>query len=102
MKPMDLNEVNIFVKVVEAGSFARAAQQLEMPKSTVSAKVSALERRLGVTLIQRTTRRLHVTDTGQEYYQQCVQALHQIASAEEYVARRQSAPQGSLRITAPI
>ena len=51
MKPMDLNEVNIFVKVVEAGSFARAAQQLEMPKSTVSAKVSALERRLGVTLI---------------------------------------------------
>jgi DNA-binding transcriptional LysR family regulator len=99
---MDLNETNVFVKVVDAGSFARAAHRLEMPKSTVSAKVSALERRLGVTLIQRTTRRLHVTDTGQEYYQQCVQALQQITSAEEHVTRRQSVPQGSLRITAPI
>jgi DNA-binding transcriptional LysR family regulator len=99
---MDLNEVVVFVKVVEAGSFARAAGQLDMPKSTVSAKLSALERRLGVTLIQRTTRKLHVTDAGQEYYRQCVQALQQITSAEEHAARRQSIAQGSFRITAPI
>jgi DNA-binding transcriptional LysR family regulator len=99
---MDLNEISIFIKVVEIGSFAGAAKILNMPKSTVSAKVSALERRLGVTLIRRTTRRLFVTDTGQEYYEQCVQALQHIAQAEDQVAHRQSVPQGLLRITAPV
>lgn len=99
---MNLNEVSVFVKVVEVGSFVGAALQLDMPKSTVSAKVSALEQRLGVTLIRRTTRRLFVTDAGQDYYQQCVQALHQIAMAEDQVGQRQSIPQGLLRITAPV
>jgi DNA-binding transcriptional LysR family regulator len=99
---MDLNEVSVFVKVVEAGSFVSAAKQLEMPKSTVSAKVSALERRLGVTLIRRTTRRLFVTDVGQEYYNQCLQALQQIGAAEDQIGQRQSVPQGLLRITAPV
>lgn len=99
---MDLNETAIYVKVVEAGSFARAAAQLEMPKSTVSAKVSALERRLGVTLIRRTTRRLFVTDAGQEYFAQSVQALRQIQHAEENLNQHQSKPHGLLRITAPI
>ena len=99
---MDLNETAIYVKVVEAGSFAAAATQLDMPKSTVSAKVSALERRLGVTLIRRTTRRLFVTDAGKEYYSQSVQALRQIAHAEEQLSQHQSAPHGLLRITAPI
>lgn len=99
---MDLNEITIFVKVVEIGSFIGAAQQLQMPKSTVSAKISALEARLGATLIRRTTRRLFVTDAGQDYYQQCVQALAQIAAAEEQVGQKQSLPQGLLRITAPV
>lgn len=99
---MDLNETAIFVKVVEAGSFAKAASQLEMPKSTVSAKVSALERRLGVTLIRRTTRRLFVTDAGQEYFAQSLHALRQIQNAEDQLNQHQSRPQGLLRITAPI
>ncbi len=99
---MDLNEIIIFVKVVEAGSFAGAARRLDVPKSTVSAKVSALERRLGVTLIRRTTRKLFVTEAGQEYFQQCLRSLQQISAAEEQVAQRQSIPQGLLRITAPV
>lgn len=99
---MDLNETAIYVKVVEAGSFAKAAAQLDMPKSTVSAKVSALERRLGVTLIRRTTRRLFVTDAGREYFDQSVNALKQIQHAEENLTQHQTLPHGVLRITAPI
>ena len=55
---MDLDGIEVFVKVVEAGSFSQAAKLLGMPNSTVSAKVSALEKRLGVMLLQRTTRKL--------------------------------------------
>lgn len=99
---MDLNEIAIFVKVVEAGSFAKASSQLDMPKSTVSTKVSALEKRLGVTLIRRTTRKLFVTDAGLAYHKQCLQALNQLTLADEQVTQTQSTPQGLLRITAPV
>lgn len=99
---MDLNEIAIFVKVVEAGSFAKASLQLDIPKSTVSTKVSALEKRLGVTLIRRTTRKLFVTDAGLSYFNQCLQGLNQISSASEQVTQTQSTPQGLLRITAPV
>ena len=99
---MDLNEIAIFIAVVEKGSFTQAAVSLDMPKSTVSAKISSLEARLGVTLIQRTTRKLHITDVGQEYYQQCLHAIAQIAQAEKQVTQDQSVPQGLLRVSAPI
>jgi len=99
---VDLNEISIFIKVVETGSFIGAARALNMPKSTVSTKVSSLEERLGVTLIQRTTRKLHITDVGQEYYQQCLTALLQIQEAEKQVTLDQSVPSGTLRVTAPI
>lgn len=99
---MDLNEIRVFIKVVELGSFAAAAALLQMPKSTVSHKVSSLEKRLGATLIRRTTRRLFVTDVGHEYFDKCVQALDRIASAEEQVSQLQTVPSGPLRITAPI
>lgn len=99
---MDLNEIAVFVKVIQAGSFSRAAQQLGMPNSTVSAKVSALEKRLGVTLIQRTTRKLHITPAGQAYFNRCVHGLDEIMGAEAEVASAQSEPQGRLRITAPV
>ena len=99
---MDLNETAVFAKVVEAGSFAGAAGRLGLPKSTVSAKVAALEKRLGATLIRRTTRRLFVTDAGQEYYRQAVAALDRLAAAEERVAEGQAQPRGRLRLTAPI
>lgn len=99
---MDLNEVRVFVKVVQAGSFNRAAKQLGMPNSTASAKVSALERRLGVTLLQRTTRRLHLTEQGEQYFRRCVQGLNEILGAETEASAAQQRVQGHLRVTAPI
>lgn len=99
---MDLNEISVFVEVVRAGSFVGAAQRLDMPKSTVSTKISSLERRLGVTLIRRTTRRLFVTDAGQNFYQQCLQAMQKLIEAEDQVGQSQSVAKGLLRITAPV
>lgn len=101
-RPMDLNEVAIYIKVVQLGSFSQAAKQLGMPNSTVSAKVSSLETRLGITLIQRTTRKLNVTPAGQAYFKRCIQGLEEIKAAETEIAAIQGEPQGLLRITAPI
>lgn len=99
---MDLNEIAVFVKVVEMGSFSRAARQLGMPNSTVSAKVSALEKRLGVILIRRTTRKLFVTEAGQAFFERCGQGLERLKEAEDEISINQKDPQGRLRITAPI
>jgi len=99
---MDLNEIAVFIKVVQSESFTKAAQCLGMPKSTVSQKVSMLEKRLGVTLIQRTTRKLNITPLGKSFYSKCVAGLEEIKSAEMEIASVHSEPQGLLRITAPI
>lgn len=101
MKNIDLNEITVFVKVAQAGSFTLAAKQLGMPKSTVSARVSSLEKRLGTTFIQRTTRKLNLTQAGRSYFERCLQALGAIESAESEVANAQGEPQGTLKITAP-
>lgn len=99
---IDLNEVAVFIKVVQTGSFSQAAQQLGMPNSTVSFKVSSLEKRLSMTLIQRTTRKLNITPAGQAYFKRCLQGLEEIQAAEQEMASIQGEPQGLLRITAPI
>lgn len=99
---MDLNEISVFLQVVQTGSFTQAARKLGMPNSTVSSKVSSLERRLGVTLIQRTTRRLQVTPAGQAYFKRCIQGLEEIQAAELEIASIQGEPQGLLRLTAPV
>ncbi len=98
----DLNEMAIFVHVVEAGSFTGAAKNLGLPKSTVSRKITQLEERLGVRLIQRTTRSLRLTDTGNAYYNQCARILGEIEEANIAVTQMQSTPTGTLRITAPV
>jgi DNA-binding transcriptional LysR family regulator len=99
---VDLNEVAVFIKVVQTGSFSQAAKQLGMPNSTVSFKVSSLEKRLAMTLIQRTTRKLNITPAGQAYFKRCVQGLAEIQAAEKEMASIQGEPQGLLRMTAPI
>ena len=98
---MDLDGIEVFVKVLESGSFSRAAKLLGMPNSTVSAKVSALEKRLGVTLLQRTTRKLRATPAGETYFQQCVLALERLQAAESELTSAQHEPRGLLRVTAP-
>lgn len=97
---MDLNEISVFVKVVQAGSFNGAALALGMPKSTVSAKVSSLEKRLGTTLLHRTTRKLNVTQAGQEFFQRCLAAVEMLKEAEERASQGQDRPRGHLKVTA--
>ncbi|SEU28363.1 LysR family transcriptional regulator [Stigmatella erecta] len=99
---MDLNELLVFAKVVQAGSFTSAARGLRMPKSTVSRKVSELEERVGAQLLQRTTRKLRLTDVGQAYYEHCARIVAEAEQAELAVTRMQSAPHGLLRVTAPL
>ncbi len=91
----------VFVKVVQSGSFNQAAKLLGMPNSTVSAKVSSLEKRLGVVLLHRTTRKLHVTQAGQAFFEKCQSGIEELKSAEEEVTLSQREPQGTLRVTAP-
>jgi DNA-binding transcriptional LysR family regulator len=75
---------------------------LGMPNSTVSARVSQLEKRLGVTLLQRTTRKLNLTQAGERYFRRCAQALDDLQAAEGELATAQTEPQGLLRLTAPV
>jgi DNA-binding transcriptional LysR family regulator len=99
---MDLNEVLVFARVVQAGSFTTAALKLGMPKSTVSRKVSELEERLKSRLLQRTTRKLSLTDVGRTYYDYCARIVGEIEDAERAVSSLQESPRGLLRVTAPV
>jgi DNA-binding transcriptional LysR family regulator len=98
---MSTQDIQVFVEVVDAASFTRAAQRLGMLTTTVSSKIARLEARLGVTLIQRTTRRLRVTAAGKGYYGHCVRALSEMAEAQRELACAAGEPTGLLRITTP-
>lgn len=99
---MDLNEILVFTRVVETKSFTGAADLLGLPKSTVSRKLAQLEERLGVRLLQRTTRKLALTDAGQAYYERCAKIVADAAAAEKLVTDMQATPRGMLRVTAPV
>lgn len=96
---MDLNEISIFIKVVQVGSFSGAARNLNIPLSTVSHKVATLEKRLGLNLIQRTTRKLNITPVGMTYFKKCVEALSLLQGAEIEATMVRGEPSGQLRIT---
>ncbi|MDX9732274.1 MAG: LysR family transcriptional regulator [Bdellovibrionales bacterium] len=98
---MDLNEILVFVRVVQAGSFNKAALTLGMPNSTVSTKVSVLEKRLGVTLLHRTTRKQSLTEDGDIFYRSVLPHIEGLLAAEEQVSFVQAEPIGTLRMTAP-
>ena len=97
----DLNDLFYFVKVVEYGSYAAAARALAVPKSRLSRRIMILEERLGIRLIHRSTRRLSVSDLGQEYYRHCVAMLVEAEAAQEVIDRSHSVPQGLIRLSAP-
>jgi len=99
---MDLNEMLIFTRVVQAQSFTAGARRLGMPKSSVSRKVASLEDRLGARLLQRTTRKLVLTDVGRIYYERCARIIGEIEEADQAASRMQEAPCGTLRVTAPL
>lgn len=99
---MDLDAIAVFVRVVESGSFSAAARRLAMPKATVSAKVARLEKQLGVSLIQRTTRKLRVTEAGEQYFRHCADAIREVELAEAALLSTSSKPSGVLKVTTPV
>jgi len=98
----DLSEIGVFVQVVQAGSFSQAARDLGLPKSTVSRKVAQLEERLGARLLQRTTRKLSLTEVGAMYHERCSRILPELEAAEREVHDLQDVPRGLLRVSAPL
>jgi len=95
------DDLLIFVRVVERGSFVGAARQLGLPPTTVSRKVQELEARLGSQLLRRTTRRGDVTETGQAVYETASRGFAAIDEAESFARSRHAEPSGVLRLTMP-
>lgn len=93
-------ELAIFVAVVESGSFSRAAEQLDQANSAVSRAVKKLEMKLGVSLLNRTTRQLSLTEEGERYFRNVQQILQAMAAAENEVMESKQTPRGLLRIDA--
>jgi len=94
--------MHTFVRVVEAGSISGAAQRMRVAKSVVSRRLNDLEGRLGVQLLQRTTRRLNLTETGRSFYERCVSILADVAEAELAVAQDHAELRGVLRVAVPL
>lgn len=92
----------LFVAVVRAGGFSAAARALELPKSSVSRQISALERRLGVGLLRRSTRALSLTEAGETYYRQCLAVVEAAEAADAQAQRLSETPAGLLRVTATV
>ena len=95
-------EMEAFVAVVDNGSFVRAADALHTSKAAVSRQVIDLEQRLGIRLLNRTTRKLSVTDEGQLFYQRCTDLLSGLEEAESELRQRRGEPSGHLRVSAPV
>src|SRR3569623_3795485 len=98
----DLNDMFYFAEVVDRGGFASAGGALGLPKSKLSRRVAELEQRLGVRLLQRTTRKLSLTEAGELFHKHAVAMREQAEAAEEAVAMVQSAPRGTIHVTCPI
>ena len=91
----------LFVAIVEQESMVRAADHLGMPKATVSRRLSNLEAALGQRLLLRTTRRLTLTDFGQEFLEHCRRVAEEVAAAQDFVHSQEERPRGRLRISMP-
>jgi len=99
---LDLNDVFYFVQVVEKKGISAAARALDLPKSTVSRHILALETGLGARLIQRTTRTFAVTEIGQEFYAHAVATLIEAETAENVVRQRMADPSGTIRFSCSV
>lgn len=97
-----LDDMLAFIKVVDTKSFTAAADRLNLSKSVVSRRIAELENRLGARLLNRTTRKLSLTEVGQAYYERCSRILADLEEAEQAVADLHAAPRGRLRVNAPL
>ena len=93
-----LQAMEVFVQVVDAGGFTRAAENMQLPKATVSTLVQNLEQALTVKLLHRTTRQVSVTSDGAAYYERCLRILSDVREAEESLSNNRSSPSGRLRV----
>jgi DNA-binding transcriptional LysR family regulator len=98
---LDANDLLLFARVVEAGSFSRAAERVQLPKSTVSRRVAALEKRLGERLLQRSTRKLAITDFGLGVLDHARALAAEVEGAQALAQHRQAKPSGRLRVSMP-
>ncbi|RQT74678.1 LysR substrate-binding domain-containing protein [Burkholderia cepacia] len=97
----DLNDLYYFVKVVEHGGFTQAGRALDVPKSTLSRRIAALEAKYDVRLLQRTTRHFTVTETGREFHERCLAVLVEADAAREVIERRHAEPRSVVRVSCP-
>src|SRR5580700_10425746 len=97
-----LDNILVFSKIAEFESISKAARALDMPISTVSRKLSALESDLGVSLVRRTTRRVILTAQGRDYFEQCMEPLTMLQEAERVLTQTQKKAEGSLAISVPM
>jgi len=97
-----LTDIAVFIQVVDSGSFTAAAERLSLSKSVVSKYVTRLEGRLGARLLNRTTRRLSLTEVGRSFYERSRRGLQEIEDAEAEVSRLQGEPRGTLRLNTPM
>lgn len=102
MQDADFATLQTFVAVVESGTLSRAAERLETTPGAVSRRIASLEQRLGLRLLNRTTRRLGLTEAGERYYEDVVGILRALAEAEDRVTHLSDAPRGNLRVAAPL
>lgn len=98
---LDLNDLYYFSAVVRHGGFAAAGRALDVPKSNLSRRVARLEQQVGVRLLERSTRRLVVTEIGQEFHGHCLQMIAQAEAAEEATQRMRGEPHGLVRASCP-
>lgn len=98
---IDLNDYGYFAEVVAHGGFAAAGRALREPKSKLSRRIAGLENRLGLRLIERSSRRFRVTDTGQAFYERCRAMLAEAEQAEALVVQAQAEPHGRIRFSCP-
>src|SRR5512134_247543 len=97
-----LRAMQVFVRIVEAGSLTAAADALDLSVPAVVRSLAALERAVGVRLLNRTTRRSSLSDEGREYYEHCRHVLSEIETADAALSARRAEPKGRLRLTAPV
>lgn len=98
----DLNDLYFFAAVVEHGGFSAAGRALGVPKSRLSKRIAQLEERLGVRLLQRTTRRFVVTEVGERFYGHCRAVLEEAQAAQDAVEELRAEPRGVVRLSCPV
>src|SRR5450756_1187939 len=98
----DLNDMIFFAEVAERGSFTAAGRALGLPKSRLSRRVASLEAQLGVQLMQRSSRKLSLTQAGELYLRYCVEMRDAAQAAHEAIAQVQTEPHGTVRLSCPV